>query len=171
MTPTRYAVGALVLLATLGGCERPETDGPPTVYLGDSVCAQCNMIISDERWATSTVVAAPRGPDPRLFDDFNCQVAYEAEHPELDILERWSHSHATRQWIRTEEASFLVSPKLRTPMGSKAAAFAAAPEAETARRELDGDVMDFEALWARLGPSDPAPKVPDDPLPPAPQGG
>ena len=167
MTQAPRVAGLLVLLTSLAACERADTDGPPTVYLGDSVCAQCNMIISDERWATSTVFAGPRGPDPRLFDDFNCQVTYEAEYPELDVVERWSHSHATREWIRTEEASFLMSPGLRTPMGSKAAAFATATEAEAVRGELDGDLLNFEALWARLGPSDPVPSGPGgDPPPP-----
>ena len=164
MTHALRVAGLLALLTSLAACERADTDGPPAVYLGDSVCALCNMIISDERWATSTVVAGPRGPEPRLFDDFNCQVSYEAEHPELDIVDRWSHSHATREWIRTEEASFLMSPKLRTPMGSKAAAFATATEAETARGELEGGVMDFEALWTRLDSPAPEPSGPDDEL-------
>lgn len=138
-------------LGALVGCGGQSADGPPSIRLGDSVCDECNMIISDERWATATVVEGPRGPEPRMFDDFNCQVNYEVSHEDGAILARWSHSHPTRQWIPTEQAVFLMSPHLRTPMGSKTAAFGSRTEAEAAQAELTGEVMDFEIAWKRLG--------------------
>jgi len=144
-------VSLVVALSLLSGCDNRVSDGPPTVRLGDSVCVQCNMIISDERWATATMVKGPRGPEARLFDDFNCQVNYEVENPEVTTLARWSHSHATREWIRTEEAHFLISPNLRTPMASKVAAFASLTEADASKAELTGDVVNFESAWEHLG--------------------
>jgi len=151
MRPCLLISALLTTVLLLVGCSEQAADAPPAVRLGDSVCDQCNMIISDERWATATVVEGPRGPEARLFDDFNCQVNYEIEHPDAEVLARWSHSHTTHDWIRTESAHFLMSPNLRTPMGSKAAAFASAAEAEAAETELDGDVMLFEVAWSRLG--------------------
>lgn len=145
------AIGVPAAILMIPGCERQTADAPPSVRLGDSVCAECNMIISDERWATATVVEGPRGPEPRLFDDFSCQVNHEVEHPDLMIVARWSHSHATSEWVRTEEASFLMSPNLRTPMGSGVAAFASMSELETATAELTGEVMTFDVAWKRLG--------------------
>jgi len=152
-SPVRIAL-FLVLLVSLAGCGGEVGDGPPVVRLGETVCDQCNMIISDERWATATIVDGPRGPEARLFDDFNCQVAHEAEHPDQKVHARWSHSHATNEWQRTEEATFLSSPSLRTPMGSGFAAFGSRAEAEAAQAELTGDVMSFDAAWTRLGASE-----------------
>lgn len=148
------AIAAVALLAPLAACDRAAPDGPPQVLLGESVCEYCNMIVSDDRWATATMVEGPRGPEPRLFDDFNCQVDYENAHPELRVLARWSHCHKTREWLHTEHGTFLMSPRLRTPMSSKVAAFARASEAETSRTELTGDVMGFAALWKQLGSTD-----------------
>jgi len=149
---TLLSLAALTaLLAPLAGCDKQALDGPPTVRLGDSVCEQCNMIISDERWATATIVEGPRGPRALLFDDFNCQVNHEVEHTDLDVLARWSHSHATGEWVRTDAAHFLMSPDLRTPMASGVAAFATREEAEAARAELTGDLMTFDVAWKRLG--------------------
>jgi nitrous oxide reductase accessory protein NosL len=139
------------LACMLAGCDAPSADGPPEIRLGDSVCDECNMIISDQRWATATVVEGPRGPEPLLFDDFNCQVNHEVEHPELVVLARWSFSHATSEPVRTEDAMFLMSPNLRTPMGSKAAAFSSSSEAQAAQAELTGDVMAFDVAWKRFG--------------------
>lgn len=151
MTTHRSMFVFAALLASIAGCDRQVSDGPPVIRLGDSVCDQCDMIISDDRWATATIIEGPRGPEPRLFDDFNCQVNHQVEHPELAILARWSHDHATSEWLPTEQAWFLISPGLRTPMGSKAAAFSSPTVAETAKAELDGEVMAFEIAWERLG--------------------
>lgn len=139
-----------LLAATLPGCGDQPADGPPAVRLGDSICDQCNMIISDARWATATVIQGDRGPEPRLFDDFNCQVNFEFEHSDANILARWSHDHTGGEWLRTEDATFLISPNLRTPMGSNAAAFGSTSEAEAAHRELSGEVVPFDGAWARL---------------------
>lgn len=150
MRPLALLIALAAALACITGCDEPSADTPPSVRLGDSVCVECNMIISDERWATATVVESPRGAEPLLFDDFNCQVNHEVAHPELHILARWSHDHTTSEWIRTEQATFLISPGLRTPMGSKIAAFATPAGANAAKDELTGDVMTFDTAWKRL---------------------
>lgn len=141
----------VALTCLLSGCGQQQTIGPPSVQLGDSVCDQCNMIITDERWATATVVDGPRGSLPLLFDDFNCQVQYEFLNQDLAVLSRWSHSYATNQWLRTEKMSFLVSNDLRTPMGSSMAAFGSEQETESAQSTHPGEVMNFEAAWKHLG--------------------
>jgi nitrous oxide reductase accessory protein NosL len=146
---------ALVLflgaLALLGSCDRGAEDGPPTVRLGYDVCAQCNMIISDERWATATIIDGARGPEPILFDDFNCQVNHEIEHSGQDILDRWSHDHATSGWIRTADAHFLITPGMWTPMASSVAAFTLESDARAAREMHGGDLVSFDIAWKRLG--------------------
>lgn len=147
----RIVLPAVLSLASLSGCDSQSADGPPTILLGDSVCDQCNMIISDQRWATATIVDGARGPEPLLFDDFNCQVNYEVEHENLTVLARWSFSHTTKAPVRSEDAAFLMSPNLRTPMGSRVAAFSSESEAEALKAELTGDVMRFEVAWKRLG--------------------
>ena len=129
-----------------GGCE-PDTElGPPAIRLDDSVCAECDMILSDERFACATYVEGVRGPDALLFDDVNCQVYHELAHPDRKVIARWSHDHGSSEWIRTEGAWFLWSKRLRTPMASHAAAFRTEAAAAAAREELGGDVMSFEVL-------------------------
>ncbi|GIK18477.1 MAG: hypothetical protein AMXMBFR77_00530 [Phycisphaerales bacterium] len=155
-----------VSLLSLGGCGNQATDGPPAIRLGYDVCAECNMIISDARWATATIVPGPRGPEPRLFDDFNCQVNFENEHAG-EIIARWSHDYATGAWLKTETAQFIFSRDLRTPMGSNAAAFGARSDADAVLATLaaqrpptpsgapSGDVVPFAAAWKRLGSAAP----------------
>lgn len=143
---------AAFVLLPLAGCGEQPADAPPKVLLGESVCDYCNMILSDDRWATATIIRGARGPEARLFDDFNCQVNYETEHPDLVILDRWSHDYTKHEWLETSEAFFLLTPALRSPMGSNAAAFATEAEAEAARSEMSGEVMPFDKAWKRLRP-------------------
>ena len=147
----RAALFAAAIAATLAGCDQPAADAPPEIRLDDSVCYQCNMIISDERWATATIIAGPRGAEARLFDDFNCQVHFEVENPDEQIITRWSHSHATREWLRTEHATFLVAADIRSPMSSQTAAFSTEEEAKAANAQTPGDILTFELAWNHLG--------------------
>lgn len=156
--PAIAAAAALAAAAAmLPGCDSGSAEGPPSIQIGEAVCDQCNMIISDERWATATVVQGPRGPEPRLFDDYNCQVNYEAEHTDDEILERWSHDGASGAWFKSEEGSYLISPSLRTPMGSNAMGFETRQAALDAQAVHGGDVVAFESAWERLGPGWKAP--------------
>lgn len=148
---THWAVGLMLACMMVSGCGRGPTDGPPAVRLGDDQCVQCGMIISDERFATATIVAGPRGPEPRLFDDFNCQVNFEVEHPELAVEARWAHDQGTLAWFNAATGSFIISPDIRSPMGSNTAAFATRAAAAAANEEIGGDLLSFETAWSRLG--------------------
>ena len=143
---------ALTITLPLASCDDTPTDGPPTVRLAHDLCAECNMIISDERWATATIVEGPRGPEPMLFDDFSCQVRYEHNHPDLAILARWSHDHATLEWIPTESAVFLGSDSIVSPMGSGMAAFMSVNFAASPLNSESAMTLTFAEAWEALRP-------------------
>lgn len=135
--------------AALGGCGGQDSSGPPEIQYGVSVCADCNMIISDERFASAAIVRGERGAEALLFDDIGDQIRYERERPELEIIARWTHDYATRAWIRAEDATFVHSPDLPTPMASGLAAFEERDAANRLLEEVGGETLTFEELWAR----------------------
>lgn len=145
-----FAALALCALAAsaLSGCSAENPDGPPQVRLDDSVCVECNMIISDARFATATVVHDERGRRlALLFDDFNCMVNHaEGSGKELPIIERWVRDHGTTDWVRAEDAHFVHAQRLRTPMASHAVAFERNEDALRTAQEFEGEVMDFARL-------------------------
>lgn len=155
----RATVGlvAAVAIMALPGCGPRAEDGPPQVLLGESPCDQCGMIISDERFAAATIIEGPRGPEPRLFDDYNCQMNFEKDHPDSAVIARWAHDYPSSAWIRSEASTYLKSPKLRTPMASHTAAFRRASEAEALQRELGGEVLNFARSWPAAKPAPAAP--------------
>lgn len=139
---TRLA--AMIALATLAGCGSEPGDGPPEVRYGESVCVDCGMIVSDERFATATIVKGDRGPEPRVFDDFNCQINFEKNGPPPVVLARWVHDHESRAWLPAASAFYVRSSSLHTPMASGMAAFAGRDDATRMADELGGEVLTFD---------------------------
>lgn len=133
----------------LAGCGADDADGPPSVRYGDSICAECGMIISDERFATATIIDGDRGNEPLLFDDFNCQMIFESKHADLTIVDRWSHDHASSTWLHTADAWFVRSDQLRTPMASHIAAFESKEVAHAFAEPLEGETVSFDTVWVK----------------------
>ena len=134
---------------TLAACGAVDPNAAPTIVPDASVCVECDMIISDLRFATALVVRDERGGGRALlFDDLGDQLIHEREHPEYDVLARWVHDFATTQWLPAEDACYLRSAQFPTPMASGLAAFASREAAEAKAAEHSGEVIDFAALFA-----------------------
>lgn len=127
----------------LSACRHDDPNAPPAIVLGESVCAECGMIISDDRFGVATIVDGERGVETLLFDDFNCQFNHERDRSELVIVRRWARDHGARAWVDPDRAFFVLAPTLRTPMGSHLAAFATDADAQTFAKEHEGRVMDI----------------------------
>ncbi|MBL4590428.1 MAG: nitrous oxide reductase accessory protein NosL [Phycisphaerales bacterium] len=140
------ALGSIAAVFAMPGCGSDTNDGPPSVRYGDSICAECGMIVSDERFTTATIIEGDRGSEPLIFDDFNCQMIFESKHTDLTIVDRWSHDHGTNEWIRMDDAWFVKSNKLHTPMASNIASFKAKSDADTFAKTLNGQVSDYHEL-------------------------
>tara|TARA_A100001391_G_scaffold147174_2_gene104638 strand:+ start:243 stop:722 length:480 start_codon:yes stop_codon:yes gene_type:complete len=143
-------ITALVsLCAVMPGCGEEAEDGPPKIMLGESSCAECGMIISDERFATATVINGTRGIQPVLFDDFNCQINFEHKNPETEVITRWSHDYPGLMWSPTGSGWFVMSPTIRSPMASNMAFFRDREDAESMAHSVSGQVLDFDTAWAQ----------------------
>ncbi len=152
MSVQRLSAGiVLIALLAVSGCTRDTGHGPPTVHLGDDMCAECGMIISDERFACASIVEDEQArPETRLFDDFNCMINHETMNPGTPVLRRWVHDHATLAWLPAGEAAYLCSPNLQTPMASHVAAFTSRGGADSMQSDVGGDVRTFEAIRAAM---------------------
>lgn len=151
MTRTRAAIVlTFAVLVLLAACDDDDPNAPPAIAYGVTPCAECDMIISDERYAAATIIADSRGrPEPLAFDDIGDQIDYESSHSGLTILSRWVHDHTTHEWLRAEEATYVRSPALHTPMASGIAAFASRDAAEAAKADLtQGEVLSFADLFS-----------------------
>ncbi len=152
MTPAEWReiarASAIALVAAVGGCGDTQSSGPPPIRLGRDECAECGMIISEDRYSASLVVDDRGLRKPLLFDDIGDLLDYERTHPELRTLARYVHDQTSRAWIDAASASYVHADSIHTPMGSGLAACVTRAEAEQLAKPIDGRVMTFDEVRA-----------------------
>ncbi len=137
------------IAATLAACGRTPLHGPPELRLGRSECAECGMLVSEDRCSSSLLVESRALREHLLYDDIGCMLDHEHKGlPGFTIIERYVHDHNTRHWVQAENASFLFTDpqSLYTPMGSGIVAYSTKSDALAAAETHGGTVLDLAQL-------------------------
>jgi copper chaperone NosL len=121
---------------------------PEPLHVGAEECAHCSMLISDRRYAAQLLTGKGKA---YKFDAIECMHAFIGAGTVAtgDVHSTWvMDMHGTGDWIPANEASFLQSPGIRSPMGAGLAAFASRAAAEAAAHEMGGEILGWDALLA-----------------------
>lgn len=131
-----------LLLAT--ACQQTvDTSQPPEIAYGQDVCDNCNMLISEEKFAAAYWTADGQA---RRFDDLGEMVSYMQSNPE-EIASVWVHDVNSAEWLPAEDAFFVMNAGLSTPMGTGIVAVAGEAEAKALAYGQDGAmVMTFDEM-------------------------
>lgn len=145
MSTSRFVIVAVALL--LAACSATMT-GPPEIVVDRTVCSHCGMFVSEPAYAAA--YQAP-GQEPRVFDDIGCLLnAVRREPVSPDHV--WFQDAAGGGWLTADEAIFVGSSRVRTPMSGGLLAYTDLAAAERAARTHDGEVVrSFEELMTRKG--------------------
>jgi len=131
---------ALLLVAACG-------DAPRTVHIGSDNCDHCHMTISQEAFAAQLITDRGRA---YLFDSVECMAEFlnEGETVTRDqVRSLWVTDFAEPgSWVRAEDARYLRSDELRSPMGMGLSAYATDEGAGESRSEFGGELMDWEQV-------------------------
>lgn len=145
-------VGSLWLLVgvLLGGCARGQIEiAPPEIHYGEDVCAACNMIISDPRFAAGYAVELKPGRyDSLAFDDIGDMLTHQEAAADAKIVAWYVHDYTSEEWLDATAAYFVVSAAIMTPMGHGVAAFAAQQAAQEMAAAHDGELFTWPELLA-----------------------
>jgi copper chaperone NosL len=145
----KYALIALVSCLTLlvSACGNADASGPipqPKFVFGEDLCAECSMIISEQRFAGAIGLRERGRVKHLLFDDIGEMFLFEL--PSHDGARYFVHDLGTSACIDAEAAFFVRSKKLRTPMGTGVAAFATEAERDAALVQYPGDRVTLSEL-------------------------
>ncbi len=148
----------ILLIFIAAGCS-PAVDinQPPEIVYGEDVCDACSMIISEPRFAAAYYTDSG---DVRRFDDIGDMCKYHVQNSD-NVARFWVHDYETETWIPAEDAVFVMSDDLYSPMASGVVAFSDSGRARTFSDEIQGKVMSFDELLdmyerGEAGHTDPA---------------
>lgn len=135
-------VFAALLAAGLAGCVRE----PRTLVWQKHACDFCKMTLMDERFGA--LLETDKGKIHR-FDDISCLLQYEHESlpalHEVPVKLVVDYSHPGTL-IPAEDAFYLKSAELVTPMDSKVAAFGSKGEFDRYKKKMRGIYL----VWGEL---------------------
>ncbi len=146
MTPARALRTPVFALLLLAGCAGEEPLAPPQIRLGRDECAECGMLIMEDRSSAARIIDAGQGPEPQLFDDIGCLLDREREEQGVRVLARYFRDHQTAAWIPEARETFVMAEGVRTPMASGIIAFADPARADSKAAETGGAVLAYDAL-------------------------
>lgn len=115
-----------VLLAILlfAGC---SSDIAPVDIDDGDMCSFCRMAISEKRYAAELIEA---DETLKKFDDIGCMLRYKyAQGDAYKPAAIYVADNMTKQWLKVDEAFFIRSTEVKTPMGSGIVAFSSAESA------------------------------------------
>jgi copper chaperone NosL len=149
-----FVLGWMIFLVAglTAGCAQGQTEvAPPEIRYGEDVCADCNMIISDPRFAAGYAHEISPGRYLSLaFDDLGDMLASAAKHPEHKVVAWYVHDYESEEWLDATTAFYVFSENIRSPMASGATAHATRETAEAMAAEMDGEVLDWQGLRDRF---------------------
>ena len=136
------AAGIIAMLMLAGCHGKPEK-----INLGKDTCAECKMTIMDPKFGGE--ILSTKGKVFK-FDDAHCIASFmDRRGIEMADVHKviFVDYNGSGKWLDTENAFFVLSSKLKSPMGSNAAAFATRDEAEKKATELGGKTTDWATLF------------------------
>jgi copper chaperone NosL len=152
MSRIKFVYIALFLLLGLAACQQGQTAAaPPEIRYGEDVCAECNMIISDVRFASGYAYEISEGRFQSLaFDDIGEMLKHAAKHPEHNIVSWYVHDFDSEEWLDAASALYVVSDKIQAPMGTGVTAHASQEAADRQAAQFQGEVIDWNELRKRF---------------------
>ncbi len=139
----KIVVGLLVFLM-LNACNT----NPQSIDYGNDGCHFCKMTIVDKIHGSELITEKGK---VFKFDATECMLNYMAETKELQIGNLLTNYYeAPTELIKIQEATFLISENLPSPMGAYLTAFEKTENAEKIQSEKGGKLYNWEALKVHL---------------------
>lgn len=141
----------LALSVLLMACGKGQTEiKPPEIRYDETECFECRMIINDPRFVAGYTYEVAEGRYKSVpFDDIGDMLNHAEEHPEHQIVAYWVHDSTTEAWLDAEDAFFVFSHHLETPMASGTVATEGREKAEQLAAENHGQVLDWDGLLTK----------------------
>ncbi len=119
---------------------------PVAIKLNKDECSHCKMTLTDALFAAEIITKKNR---LYTFDDIACLRGYLKENSSAEAPSIWISDYQNAgQFVNVEEAFFVKSPEIRSPMGGHTIAFSSADIAKEFALKYNTQVY----TWSQLQP-------------------
>ncbi len=122
---------------------RCAPDSPQNIESGKYTCNHCVMKIIDMRF--NSQLQTTKGKHFH-FDSIECMIEWIQANPEKEIKTSWVKDYSTRNWILAQDAYYLVSPNISSPMGAHLSAFNTKEQIEEIIKIKTGKILKYAEL-------------------------
>jgi copper chaperone NosL len=132
----------IILILPFIGCE-PK---PQPINFGADTCVYCIMLISEHQYGA--VLVTNKGKVYK-FDAVECMGAYYLEEriPRENIHSMWTVDFEhPGELINVEDAIYLYSPNLSSPMGLNVSAYGNTEFARSMQQQYEGEIIDLDKV-------------------------
>lgn len=128
----------IVLGITLLSCQK----NPEPIDYGRDECVHCKMVISDKKFGCELITQKGK---IHKFDSIECLAAYYAGAAVPEIHSMWTIDFSDPgSWIKADQAHYLRSMNLPSPMGMFLSSYGSREKAEAMKNQLEGDLMNWQ---------------------------
>jgi len=141
--PRLFNVAAMFSLVWLVACETNRVE--PVALAPEDMCAYCKMAISEKRYAAELI-----GSEGAVFkfDDIGCMANFiKGQKNAVQVGAFYVMDFDDGQWIKADNAYYVRSSKLATPMNGGIIAFKNQSQAEQAISKYSGKLLSFKDIF------------------------
>jgi copper chaperone NosL len=140
------AVVAVLLTVTFTSCSTK----PEAFQIGKDACYFCKMNISDTRFGGELITKKGK---VYKFDDLHCLTSFlqmgAVQENEISNIYTIDYNKPNT-FLNVHDASFVVGPEVKSPMGSNAAGFESKPLAESFSSNGQVEILEWIPLQSKL---------------------
>lgn len=126
-----------------------SSESEPINY-GTDQCDHCRMTIMDKKFGAEIITKKGKAVK---FDALECMINYLLENKinESDVDKYYCVDYSEPAKLKdAKEMTYLVSPKIKSPMGENISAYSGKNTAEKSLNDFGGEIFNWEGIKNRL---------------------
>jgi copper chaperone NosL len=140
----KASVAMLLLFMSSPIIQSCSVTEPEPIQINKDNCAFCKMTISDARFAAELITEKGR---VYKYDDLLCMKHYLSENTQTPYRSIWvGNFNKPEELLNAEQAYYISSDQIKSPMRGDIAAFASVEEAEVLAKTYNTTISDWKMI-------------------------
>jgi copper chaperone NosL len=138
----KISIGLIFIVLLCAGCSSSQPEAVP--IQPEDMCSYCRMAITSKHFAAELITS-----DEKVFkfDDIGCMLNFvDTKTAGKQITALYVADFNSQQWIPAEQAHYVSTDKVQTPMNGNFLAFENPKDASEAASKYEGRLLNFADL-------------------------